>query len=149
MAENLLRRSKLAGTKPVRFASAKVMTKLLCGLLLWTLALGAAELSGKWSGSFDVSSANGDSKSDTAYLDLREKAGEVTGTAGPKSDQQWPLRKGKLDGQKLTFEVLAGDDGALLKFELTLDGDSLQGTCSGTSPDGEKMSAKLDLKRNT
>src|SRR5580698_1526798 len=124
------------------------MTKLLCCLLASTLALCAADLTGKWSGSFDITNSNGETKADSAYMDLKEMAGAVTGTAGPNAEQQWALRKGKLDGQKLTFEVLT-EDGGLLIFDLVFDGDAIRGKCDGTGNGGEKMSAKLDLKRTT
>ena len=120
-------------------------TLLLCALLSG-FALHAAELTGKWSGSFDITNSDGETKADMAYLDLKETGGTVTGTAGPDSEKQWSLRKGKLDGQKLTFEV-AMDDGGVLAFELTFDGSSIQGTCSGTGNAGEKLSAKVNLKR--
>src|SRR5579859_32075 len=113
------------------------MRKLLCSLLFSALALSAAELTGKWSGSFDITNPDGETKADTAYMDLKEKGGEVTGTAGPNTEKQWSLRKGKLDGQKLTFEVPT-DDGGLLKFDLTFDGAAIQGTCAGTGSGGEK-----------
>jgi hypothetical protein len=124
------------------------MKKLFCFLLLSVLAMSAAELTGKWSGSFDITAANGDTKADTAYMDLKEKAGEVVGTAGPNSEKQWPIRKGKLSGQKITFE-LVNEDGQLLVFDLTFDGEAVRGTCAGTNSDGEKMSAKLELKRTS
>ncbi len=91
---------------------------------------------------------SGETKNDTAYLDLKEKAGDVTGKAGPNPDQQWPLKKGKLDGQKLTFEV-STDDGGLLVFELSFDGESVKGDCAGTGNGGEKLTAKVNLKRTT
>ena len=124
------------------------MRKLLCCVLLSALALDAAELTGKWSGSFDITTPDGETKADTAYMDLKEKKGEVTGTAGPAMEKQWTLRKGKLDGQKLTFEVPT-DDGKLLIFDLTFDGASIQGTCAGKENNGEEMSAKVNLKRTT
>jgi hypothetical protein len=124
------------------------MTKLLCCLAFSALALSAAELTGKWSGSFDITFPNGESRADTAYLDLRELEGAVTGTAGPSSEKQWSVRNGKLDGQKLTFEVLT-DDGLQMAFELTFDGEVIQGMCHATSKDGEKVSAKVNLKRIT
>ena len=120
-------------------------TLLLCALFSG-FALHAAELTGKWSGSFDITNSDGETKADMAYLDLKETGGTVTGTAGPDSEKQWSLRKGKLDGQKLTFEV-AMEDGGILAFELTFDGTSIQGTCSGTGNGGEKLSAKVNLKR--
>jgi len=123
--------------------------KLLLCVLMFTLStfvIQAAELTGKWSGSFDITNEQGETKADNAYMDLKESAGSVTGTAGPNSDKQWSLRKGKLDGQKLTFEV-AMEDGGILAFELTYDGTSIQGTCTGTGNEGEKLSAKVNLKR--
>jgi hypothetical protein len=114
--------------------------------MLSALTLGAVELTGKWSGSFDITNSNGETKADTAYMNLKEHGGEVTGTAGPNSEKQWSLQKGKLDGQKLTFEVPT-EDGGLLVFDLTFDGEAIQGSCAGTGSGGEKMSARVRLKR--
>jgi hypothetical protein len=124
------------------------MTKLFCCLLVSALALSAADLTGKWSGSFDITNSDGDTKADTAYMSLKETGGVVTGTAGPNADKQWSLRSGKLDGQKLTFEVPT-DEAGILVFELSFDGDTIRGICTGTGENGEKMSAKLNLKRIT
>ena len=124
------------------------MRKLFLLLLLCALAHGATPLAGKWSGSFDITNSDGEKKADTAYMDLSEHDGTVAGTAGPNAEKQWALRKGKLDGQKLTFEVVT-DDGGVLVFDLTFDGESIQGKCDGTGNGGEKMSAKLSLKRTT
>lgn len=122
------------------------MRKLLFCALLSAFALQAAELTGKWSGSFDITNEQGETKADTAYMNLKEAAGAVTGTAGPNEDQQWAVSKGKLDGEKLTFEV-AMEDGGVLVFELIFDGATIQGSCKGTGHDGEKLSAKVNLKR--
>jgi len=121
------------------------MRKLLLCVLMSAFALHAAELTGKWSGSFDITNEQG-TKPDTAYMDLKESGGAVTGTAGPNEEKQFSLRKGKLDGQKLTFEVVM-DDGGVLAFELSFDGTSIQGSCTGTGDGGEKLSAKVNLKR--
>jgi len=122
------------------------MRKLMLCVLMSAFALHAAELTGKWSGSFDITNEQGETKADTAYMDLKESGGSVTGTAGPNEDKQFSLRKGKLDGQKLTFEVVM-DDGGVLAFELSFDGTSIQGSCTGTGDGGEKLSAKVNLKR--
>ena len=122
------------------------MKKLICCLLLSTFAAFATELTGKWSGSFDITNSEGETKPDNAYMDFKEHNGEVTGTAGPDIDKQWPIQKGKLDGQKLTFEV-ATDDGGQLVCDLVFDGDAVKGKCTGTGNSGEKMSAQLALKR--
>jgi hypothetical protein len=124
----------------------ELMKKTVLFVLFSLLALGASQPTGKWSGTFDITNSEGETKADTAYMDLTEHDGTVTGTAGPNVDQQWPLRKGRLDGQKLQFEVLT-DDGGVLVFDLTFDGESIQGTCAGTGHGGEKLSAKVRLKR--
>jgi hypothetical protein len=79
-------------------------------------------------------------------MELKEEHGQVTGTAGPNVEKQWPLQGGKLAGEKLTFEV-RNEEGSLLVFDLRFDGEQVTGTCAGTNDDGEKMSAKLNLKR--
>jgi len=125
--------------------------KLLLCALVFTLSafvVRAAELTGKWSGSFDITNSEGETKADTAYMDLKETGGAVTGTAGPNAEKQWSLQKGKLEGQKLTFEVTM-EDGGVLAFELTFDGASIQGSCTGTGNGGEKLSAKVNLKRTS
>jgi hypothetical protein len=124
------------------------MTKLALLFLFSALAYGATPLTGKWSGSFEITNADGETKADTAYMDLSDHDGAVAGTAGPSAEKQWMVRNGKLDGQKLTFEVHT-EDGGVLVFDLTFDGESIHGTCDGTGSGGEKMSAKLNLKRAT
>ncbi len=124
------------------------MKTLLCVLFFSALTMRAADLTGKWSGSFDITNSNGETKADTAYLDLKEQGGEVTGTAGPNADKQWKVVKGKLDGKKLNFEVDA-DEGGVLIFNLTFDGEEITGDCSGTGDGGEKMTAKVKVKRVT
>lgn len=126
------------------------MKTLICALLLTALTLSAGELTGKWSGKFDITTADGENKPDSAYMNLKLDGITVTGTAGPNEDQQWAIRKGKLEGTKLTFEVVPEGDGngdGLLVFDLVFDGDTIRGKAEGTGGGGEKMSAKVDLKR--
>jgi hypothetical protein len=124
------------------------MKTLLCLLLLAALPLCAADLTGKWTGKFDITTTEGEEKPDQAVMNLKLDGGAVTGTAGPNDDQQWPILKGKLEGNKLTFEVVPeGDaDKGLLQFELVFDGDTIKGAAKMQQGD-EKMSAKVDLKR--
>jgi len=122
------------------------MRKLFFCLLLSAVAAGAAELTGAWSGAFDITNSDGETKADTAYMSLKESGGVVTGTAGPDAGKQWGIQKGKLDGSKLTFEVHTPDGGVLV-FNLTFDGSTIQGDVKGTGNGGEQMSAKTNLKR--
>jgi hypothetical protein len=126
------------------------MKTLICLLLLTGLTLSAGELTGKWTGKFDITTAGGETKPDSAYMNLKVDGTKVTGTAGPNEDQQWTIKNGKLEAGKLTFEVPIednGDDNGLLVFDLAFDGDTIRGNATGTGKGGEKMSAKVDLKR--
>ena len=101
------------------------------------------DLTGKWSGSFTIS-MDGETKDDSAYMDLKQSGTELTGTAGPNADQQWKIEKGKIEGSKVTFEVNA--DGPTLKFELTLADGHLKGEAKADF-DGKTMKAAVDLQR--
>ena len=71
------------------------MRKLICSFLFAALAVataGAADLSGKWSGSFDITAPNGETHPDTAFMQLKEDHGQVTGTAGPIAIQRRAVR---------------------------------------------------------
>jgi len=104
----------------------------------------AADLTGQWTGSFDMTAADGSANPSTAYLDLKVSGSTVTGTIGPSQEQQHPIKNGKLDGKKLTFEI-GGDDHPAIKFDLVYEGDTIKGTA--IQAEGQKMSAKLDVKR--
>ncbi|HTQ54750.1 MAG TPA: hypothetical protein VMI94_09840 [Bryobacteraceae bacterium] len=119
-------------------------------VLLTGLTLTAGELTGKWSGKFDITNSQGETKPDEAVMTLKLDGTTVTGTAGPNEDQQWTIRNGKLENGKLTFEVQMdnnGEDNGKISFDLVFDGETIRGTAQGVGRDGEKMSAKLDLKR--
>ena len=122
------------------------MKKLLSLLVLTTLSLAAGELTGKWSGNFDITNADGDTKSDVAYITLKLEGTTVTGTAGPDENQQWAIKNGKLADGKLTFHVDLEEGGAI-DFDLVFDGENIKGSAQGTGHGGEKMSAKVALKR--
>jgi hypothetical protein len=120
------------------------MRRLALLLMIASLAL-AGDLTGKWSGTFvDTTTTDGSGKTTGAYMDLKLSAQTVTGTAGPDETHQMVISNGKLEGKKLTFDVV--QPGGTLKFDLTFDGESLQGAAS-SEKDGLRMSAKLDLKR--
>jgi hypothetical protein len=119
------------------------MTKLLLYMLLCAGAL-LADVTGKWSGSFDVTGPDGETKAAQAYMVLKQDGNAITGTAGPSVDEQFPIRAGSIDENRITMEADA--DGGVIKFELALDGEHIRGTAKGEH-EGKKMLAKLDLKR--
>ena len=123
------------------------MRTLRCVLLLAALALVAladTNATGSWSGSFSLTGPNGETKDDTAYLVLKQDGATITGTIGPNEEQQFPIGKGKIQGDKISIEV--DHDGRLVKLELILAADRITGDAS-LSNDGQNMKAKIDVKR--
>ncbi|MBZ5621748.1 MAG: hypothetical protein LAQ69_23920 [Acidobacteriia bacterium] len=121
------------------------MKKLMCSMLLAAFCLFAdVNVTGKWTGSFDMSGPQGESKTTTALLDLKQNGKEITGTVGPNEDERFAIQKGQLEGDKITLEV--EHDGGAIKFNLVVDGDHIKGEASG-SHDGQNLKAKLDVTR--
>jgi hypothetical protein len=114
-------------------------------LLLAAAVLAADDLTGKWAGSF-IMTADGETKDSTAYMVLTQKGTELTGTVGPNADQQWPILKGKVEGNKVTFDVQS--DGPLVKFELTLADGHMKGEAKAEF-EGKAMKAVIDVQRKT
>ena len=113
------------------------------GLLLLLVPVRAAEdFTGKWTGAFVLSSP--EQHDDVIFMDLKHKGTELTGTAGPSAEQQWPL-KGTVDGTKLAFEV-QHEAGPAIKFTLTFADGHLKGD-AGAEMDGMKLAAKIDVQR--
>ena len=120
-------------------------TILLCFFLCLALAFAAAaaDVSGKWNGTFAPD--NGDNGS--AYLILKQSGAKLTGSGGPDENDQWPGLQGTVDGNKVSFEVKKPDDGTVYKGALVLNGDHLDGEVTFTLPDGQSGKAKLNLTK--
>jgi hypothetical protein len=117
---------------------------LCAAALLLGLPLFAGDATGKWSGTFTVSTPNGDHDSGTALLILKQAGTVVTGTAGPNSERQSEIKDGKIDGDQVQFRVPVED--AIASVQLRLDGDQMKGQLTVDTPDG-KVTGKLELKR--
>ena len=101
----------------------------------------AADISGKWTGSFTPESGEGG----TAYLVLKQSGTTITGSGGPDANEQWPGLEGTISGNKLSFQVKSASDGTIYECELVLDKDHLKGDVMFTPADGQSAKAKLDL----
>jgi len=109
-------------------------------MLLLCFASSAADLTGKWIGT--VKGIEAEEKS--AFLNLKQDGNELTGTAGPNEGQQWPILNGKIDGDKITFQINA--DGPLVKFDLSLVDSHIKGVAT-FEMEGERKQVTLDLTR--
>jgi hypothetical protein len=108
------------------------------------LAVADANVTGKWSGSFNTMGPNGEARESTALLVLKQTGPDITGTAGPTEDEQFAIQKGKIEGDKITLEV--DHDGHTMKFDLVLTADRLTGEAK-VSRDGQDLKAKIDVTR--
>jgi len=118
------------------------MTRILCCFLLSAIAM-FADVTGKWTGTFDATGPDGQTKPGTALMLLKQSGDAITGTVGPNEDHQMNIKVGKIDGNKIALEVEV-DDGAVIKFDLTLAGGHIKGDAQGERA-GEKMTAKVDV----
>ena len=122
------------------------MRTLFSILLLGAVALVAApdnNVTGKWTGSFSVTGPEG-SKDGTAVLMLKQTGSEVAGTVGPNEGEQYTIKTGKMEGDKITLVV--EDEGRSIKFDLVLAADRITGNADLTH-DGQTAKAKLDVAR--
>src|SRR5687768_4553871 len=141
----------ITGTRfPETLMKLNRVASAFVAILLVAPALFAAEdLTGKWSGTFVVSMNGGAPESEGAYMVLKHSGKELTGTAGPSVDRQWPILKGTVtvsgtapkETTKASFDVQ--DHGASappLHFELELIDGHLKGNAKAEQ-DGMTMTA--------
>lgn len=108
-------------------------------LLSLPLLLGAADISGRWSGSIEVADTSGGSSITTPVrVEFEQKADLVSGKIGRKEDERSEsIRNGKIEGSKISFEVSSSETLSAMKFSLTLHGDEMAGEMKGTVDSGE------------
>jgi hypothetical protein len=63
---------------------------------------------------------------------------------GPNEDEQFPIQKGKIDGDKITLE--ANDKGQTMTFNLVLASGRITGEAQ-MSREGQTRKAKIDVGR--
>ena len=76
---------------------------------------------------------------------LQQNGQAITGTVGPNEDQQFPIVKGKIEGDKITLE--ADHEGHTVKLDLVLAAGRMTGDATMSNQEGQTMKAKLDVTR--
>ena len=123
------------------------MRTFLCFFVLAALAcaaVGDVDVTGKWSGSFNMTGPNGETNEGTALLILKQSGTDITGTVGPNEDEQFTIQKGKIEGDKITLE--ADHDGHTMKIDLVLAADRITGQAHMEAED-HVLNAKIDVSR--
>ncbi len=121
--------------------------RLLLAILAFSgISAFGADLSGKWSGTFDMI-RDGEKRSAAALMILKQEGGKITGSVGPNAEQQFPIKAGTIEESRVHLEVVPDQGPAVVKFDLTLEGDDhLSGDLAGEGGEGT-FKGKIDLKR--
>jgi hypothetical protein len=109
-------------------------------LLASALTVAAADLTGNWKGSLTPE----DRDAGSALVILKQTGDVVTGSGGQDESDRHEISNGKVMGDTVTFDIQVGE--GIMKFVLTLDGDTLTGRVT-RERNGQQQTAKLDLKR--
>jgi hypothetical protein len=116
--------------------------KLLFASLLLTLSISAADLTGKWTGTF---TDNADTtKHENFFVVLTQNGDTLTGTAGSTAEDQGPISNGKVDGNSVTFDIKA--DEVSIHFTLQFVDNHLKGQIEAVVA-GEKHSGTIDFTK--
>lgn len=108
------------------------------------LSLTAADVSGKWSGSYDVLMSDGQIMKGKVLMFLTQSGSDLTGTVGSDESEQTKIDKGHVEGDAITFETQT--EGPLMKFTLHIEDEHIRGEAKGDM-EGNSITAKVDLTR--
>ncbi len=124
----------------------------LAHLLLLELSLLASvataqtpDLSGRWSGSFDIVQPDGSVQPDNSVFLLKQNGKTLTGTAGQSEAHQSPIADGEVAGNHALFDVVVNPQ-MTVHIDLAIDGDHLHGTATGM-PIAPGAKGVVDLRR--
>jgi hypothetical protein len=129
----------------VRKSVVLVAALLVAATTLSAFQAEPVKLTGVWTGALNRS----DGASGPAYLDLKQKDADLTGSAGPDGDRQTAIAHGKVatlqDVTTVTFDS-PQPNGAVMKFDLRLVEGRLKGKVK-MELNGETREGTLDVGR--
>jgi hypothetical protein len=118
------------------------MKTVIAALVLVTISALATDLTGNWSGGFQVD--GGDHNVNQRFT-LRQQGKSLSGSGGPDASEQYPIEKGSVEGSQIRFQVMTGE----WKFTYHLrqsSADTLQGDLQLESVN-DSRTAKVSLTR--
>lgn len=124
------------------------LAAMLSLALLWTIPLAANDISGRWTGIIEVADlSSGTTINTPVKAEFSQKSNLVSGKIGRTADEEpEAIRNGKIEGDRFSFEVLSPEATGTVKFELTVNGNRLEGMMKGAIEIGP-ISGKVHLTR--
>ena len=117
---------------------------LLLGATVSAVALCTPNVTGKWSGTCKM---DGENDAKPAYAILKQEGNKLSGSVGPDESEQDSFEGGKVDGDKLTFDVPQGPNGeGSIHVDMQVKGDQMTGRATWSGP-GVSGTGKISLKR--
>ena len=99
-------------------------------------------VSGKWTGTFDITAPDGSLHHDTAVIILKQDGATITGSAGGTDTDQSAITSGTANGPDINFALDV--HGSPMLFHLHRGADHLKGEATGDLQ-GQKITAKIDV----
>jgi hypothetical protein len=130
---------------PKEIAMFKTITAFLLAALS---ACPFADLSGSYSGTSTIETPEG-TRTRSITLVIKQSAEDLLVTVGPTGQQQHPASNLKLDGDRLTFDLIPpGQQQRAMAFDLKLDGTRLSGAHTLFPRNRDPLTGKIELTRN-
>jgi hypothetical protein len=117
------------------------MKKAFAVVLLLTMNAMAGDLTGKWSGSFKVDGADHDVPQ---LFIFKQDGNKLAGSGGPDQSEQYPIEDGRVDGNRVRFEITTGE--WKFTYSLRASDAKLAGELELKSVDNRRT-AKVNLSR--
>jgi hypothetical protein len=114
--------------------------------------LAKADVSGKWSGSAELKTPEGESQVLPVSAEFKQQDKLVNGTIGKEGEEQYPIEKGAIESSKLSFEFTAPEEDEasgkrIYTVRLNVVSEAqLEGEFEFTT-NGAKVTGKLTLAR--
>lgn len=114
------------------------MKKLFFLLAVFAIALYAADVTGRWTGTIDVhDTASGSIVTTPVQIQFEQKGDSLSGKVGRAEDRDTvDIKNGRIDGDRVTFEASSVETAGPMKFSLKLTGGKLEGDMKGSIEEG-------------
>jgi hypothetical protein len=106
----------------------------------------SADVSGKWSGKGEMKLPDGTSQPVEAWLELQQEGAKVTGRAASEPERWAPIANGKIEGDKLAFDVTP-EDGRVIKVLARVVKDRMEGKADFPGQDGTPLTITFVMTR--